>query len=49
MRGFTSYWPGLFEKEGILTALVVFTAPFFLLWVFNKIVPLFPGVEKKTA
>jgi Ni/Fe-hydrogenase subunit HybB-like protein len=49
MRGFTSYWPGLFEKEGLATAAVIFTAPFLLLWVFNKIVPLFPGVEKARA
>ncbi|MFH1807527.1 MAG: NrfD/PsrC family molybdoenzyme membrane anchor subunit [Pseudomonadota bacterium] len=48
MRGFTSYVPGIWEKEGLVTAAVIFTAPFMLLWVFNKIVPLFPGVEKKS-
>ena len=42
MRGFTDYLPGLWEKEGIATAVVIFTLPFGILWVFNKIVPLFP-------
>lgn len=42
MRGFTEYFPGLWEKEGIATAVVIFTLPFAILWVFHKIVPLFP-------
>ncbi len=42
MRGFTDYLPGLWEKEGIAMAVVIFTLPFGILWVFNKIVPLFP-------
>ena len=48
MRGFTSYMPGLMEKEGIVTAAVIFTAPFVILYVFHKIVHLFPGTEKVT-
>jgi Ni/Fe-hydrogenase subunit HybB-like protein len=41
MRGYTSYIPGLFEKEGLLAAITIFTVPFILLWVIDKIVPLF--------
>lgn len=48
-RGFTSYFPGLWEKEGLVLAAVVFTAPFVLLYFFHKIIPLFPGVEKKNV
>ena len=46
MRGFTSYFPGIWEKEGLLTAVNIFTLPFFILFVFHRIVSLFPGVEK---
>ncbi|RME27009.1 MAG: polysulfide reductase [Deltaproteobacteria bacterium] len=49
MRGFTSYMPGLWEKEGLITAAVIFTLPFFILWVFHKIVPLFPDAKSKRA
>ncbi|MBC8423906.1 polysulfide reductase NrfD [bacterium] len=42
MRGFTDYFPGLWEKEGVAVAALIFTLPFGILWVFNKIVPLFP-------
>jgi Ni/Fe-hydrogenase subunit HybB-like protein len=47
MRGFTSYFPGVWEKEGLVVAAVIFTLPFFILWGFNKIVPLFPEVESR--
>jgi Ni/Fe-hydrogenase subunit HybB-like protein len=43
MRGFTSYFPGLWEKEGLATAVIIFTFPFLILWVFHRIVPLFPA------
>ena len=46
MRGFTSYFPGLFEKEGLVAAAVIFTMPFVILYVFHRIVPLFPDAEK---
>lgn len=42
MRGFTSYLPGLWEKEGIILAVVIFTTPFFILYFFNRVIPLFP-------
>jgi len=48
MRGFTDYFPGLWEKEGLITAGVIFTAPFVILYIFHNIIHLFPGVEKKT-
>ncbi len=47
MRGFTDYFPGLWEKEGIAVAVVIFTLPFGILWVFNKIVPLFPDAVSR--
>ena len=47
LRGFTSYMPGMWEKEGIVLAAVIFTLPFAILYFFNRVVPLFPGTEKK--
>lgn len=49
MRGFTSYFPGIWEKEGLITAAIIFTLPFVMLYVFNRIVPLFPDAEKVPA
>jgi len=46
MRGFTSYMPGVWEKEGLITAGVIFTMPFLILYVFHRLVSLFPDVEK---
>ncbi len=41
LRGLRSaYEPHLFEKEGILTAIVLFVAPFALLYVFDRILPI---------
>ncbi|MBZ0271866.1 polysulfide reductase NrfD [bacterium] len=50
-RGFTSYVPGIFEKEGLITAAIIFTAPFLILYLFHRVVPLFPveAMQKKTA
>jgi predicted membrane protein len=45
MRGFSSYFPGFWEKEGLAVAVVIFTLPFVILWVFHKVVPLFPNVD----
>ncbi|MBI5508564.1 MAG: polysulfide reductase NrfD [Deltaproteobacteria bacterium] len=49
LRGFTSYFPGLFEKEGVLIAVIIFTMPFIILYVFHRIVPLFPDAVPKSA
>ncbi len=46
MRGFTDYFPGIWEKEGLITAVVIFTLPFGLLYVFHRLVSLFPDAEK---
>lgn len=40
-RGFTSYLPGLLDKEGILVAVVIFVVPFLLLRQFDKAFPFF--------
>ncbi len=47
MRGFTEYFPGLWEKEGLIVAVVLVTLPFGILYLFHRIIPLFPGIEKK--
>lgn len=47
MRGFTSYLPRLWEKEGLVTAGVIFTLPFIILYLFHRIVPLFPDAERE--
>ena len=39
MRGFTDYFPGLWEKEGLAVAAVIFTLPFGILWVLVKLLP----------
>jgi Ni/Fe-hydrogenase subunit HybB-like protein len=44
-RGTTSYFPKLFEKEGILVGLVIFIVPFLLIRVFDKAFPLFKKKE----
>ena len=46
-RGFTSYFPDIWHREGLVVAAIIFTAPFVILWIFHKIVPLFPGVERR--
>jgi len=46
MRGFTSYFPGIWDREGIIAACVIFTLPFLILYVFHRIVSLFPDVER---
>jgi Ni/Fe-hydrogenase subunit HybB-like protein len=49
LRGFTSYLPGIWEKEGLITAAVIFTIPFGILYIFHRIVPLFPGAEGSSS
>jgi len=41
-RGFTDYMPGWGTREGLIVAVIIFTIPFILLYVFHRIVPLFP-------
>jgi hypothetical protein len=47
MRGFTSYLPGLWDKEGLVMAAIIFTLPFGILYVFHRIISLFPDVERR--
>jgi hypothetical protein len=42
MRGFTSYFPGFWDREGLVLAALVFTAPFGILYLFHRVVSLFP-------
>jgi Ni/Fe-hydrogenase subunit HybB-like protein len=42
-RGYTSYMPGMWDREGLLVAAIVFTVPFLLLRFFDFLVPLFPS------
>jgi Ni/Fe-hydrogenase subunit HybB-like protein len=42
MRGFReTYVPGLFEKEGVLAAVLIFITPFILLVIFERVLPTF--------
>ena len=45
LRGFTSYMPGLWDSEGLVVAAIIFTLPFFILWAFHRVVPLFPDAK----
>jgi Ni/Fe-hydrogenase subunit HybB-like protein len=42
-RGYTSYFPGMWDREGLILAIVIFTVPFLLLRFFDHLVPLFPA------
>lgn len=41
LRGLTSYMPTFLGREGILVAVILFTMPFVVMYVFNLILPLF--------
>jgi predicted membrane protein len=41
MRGFTEYFPGIFDKEGLIVSAVIILIPFVLLWLFDSIFPFF--------
>jgi predicted membrane protein len=41
MRGFTEYFPGIFEKEGLVVSFIIIIIPFLLLKFFDKIFPFF--------
>lgn len=42
-RGYTTYTPGIWDREGLIVAAVVFTVPFLLLRLVDRTVPLFPS------
>jgi Ni/Fe-hydrogenase subunit HybB-like protein len=41
MRGFSEYFPGVFDKEGIIVSLIIIVIPFILLRFFDSIFPFF--------
>ena len=41
MRGFTEYFPGLFDREGLIVGIVIIIIPFLLLMLFDKLFPFF--------
>ncbi len=41
MRGFTEYFPGYFDKEGLLVSFGIILVPFILLMLFDKLFPFF--------
>lgn len=41
LRGLTSYIPTFLGREGILVAIILFSMPFVVMYVFNLILPLF--------
>ena len=45
-RGFTSFMPGVFEKEGLLVAAIILIIPFLILWRFDKLFPFFSTITK---
>jgi len=46
MRGFTEYFPGYFNKEGIIVSFLIILIPFLLLRGFDKLFPFFEKKEK---
>jgi hypothetical protein len=38
----------MFEKEGVLAALVIFVVPFVLLSVFERVLPMFDARRRET-
>jgi len=41
MRGFTEYFPGLWDKEGLIVSFLIILVPFVLLYLFDKVFPFF--------
>ena len=41
MRGFTEYFPGFWDKEGLIVSLSIILIPFLLLMLFDKLFPFF--------
>lgn len=45
MRGFTEYFPGFLDKEGLIVGLLIIIIPFILLRQYDKIFPFFKKKE----
>jgi len=48
-RGYTEFHPEWFDKEGILTVIVLVTLPFIVLFILSKIFPLWLEEEKAST
>jgi predicted membrane protein len=48
-RGFTSFMPGVLEKEGLLVAAIIFILPFLMLRQFDKMFPFFSASKKDAS
>ncbi len=49
-RGFREgHMPGLFEKEGIALALLIFVAPLIFIALFNRVLPVFEPADKSES
>jgi hypothetical protein len=46
MRGFTEYFPGFFDKEGLIVSFLLIFTPFLLLRAFDRFFPFFPQKNK---
>ena len=50
LRGFReSHTPGLFEKEGIALAVLIFVLPLVFIALFNRVLPVFEPAEEPTS
>ena len=47
MRGFTEYFPGFLDKEGLIVSVIIIIIPFILLKLFDRIFPFFEKSENK--
>ena len=47
-RGYTSFMPGLLEKEGILVAAIIFILPFLILRQYDRLFPFFSASKQPT-
>ncbi len=45
----SSYTPSLFDREGVLMAIALFVAPFVLLYVFDRVLPIDQGAQAAGA
>jgi predicted membrane protein len=48
-RGYTSFMPGVLEKEGLLVAAIIFIMPFIILRQFDRVFPFFPTSKKSIS
>ena len=47
MRGFTEYFPGIWDKEGLIVSFLIILIPFILLMFFDKVFPFFGFIENR--